>query len=127
MDDKRATAAVIARAFTDAVNDGRHDHAAALLADDVEVVFPGARLQGREVWLESRRRQSPPEQLREEVAIDELRRMSDGAELFGRMIERWVESGKVASEMDVRIVFIVDDGLISRLEVAADPRSATGH
>jgi hypothetical protein len=113
--------ATIARAFVDAVNDGRHDDAAALLDDDVEVVFPGARLRGRDAWLESRRRQSAPEHLHEDVAIDDLRETADGAELSGRMIQRWTESGEVANELPVRIVFSVDGGLIRRLEVAAAP------
>jgi len=106
------------------MNEGRHEEAAALLADDVELVFPGARLQGREVWLESRRRQSPPEHLREEVAIDELRETADGAEVAGRMVQRWVESGEVANETPVRIVFAVDGGSIRRLELR--PESGSG-
>jgi hypothetical protein len=120
VDEKPVTAALMARAFTEAVNDGRHDDAAALLADDVEVVFRGARLQGRQVWLESRKRQSTAEHLREEVAIDELRSTSDGAELSGRMVQRWVESGEVANELHVRIAFSVAGGLIGRLEIAPE-------
>lgn len=116
MNEKPASGVTVARAFTEAVNDGRHDDAAALLAEHVEFVFPGARLQGREAWLESRKRQLPPEHLREDVAIDELRDTSDGAEISGRMIQRWVETGEVANELPVRIVFDVADGLIVRLE-----------
>lgn len=105
------------------MNDGRHDDAARFLADDVELVFPGARLQGRDVWLESRRRQALPEHLREEVAIDELRETADGAEVSGRMVQRWVASGEVAGETPVRIVFAVSEGSIRRLELA--PGSTT--
>jgi hypothetical protein len=107
---------VIARAFIRAVNEGRHDDAAALLAEDVELVFHGARLRGRDAWLESRRRQPPSEHLREEVAIDDLRETPDGAEVSGRMVQRWVESGEVASEQPLRIMFSVGDGLICRIE-----------
>lgn len=108
-----------ARAFIDAVNDGRHDDASALLAEDVEVVFHGARLQGREVWLESRRRHPPSEHLREEVEVDELSETSGGVDVSGRMVQRWVESGELAGEQPVRIVFTIADGLIGRLEFAA--------
>ena len=119
MDDYPSAGTALARAFTDAVNDGRHDDAAALLADDAELIFPGARIQGRDIWLESRRRQLPPEHLREEIAIDGLRGTSARAEVSGRMIQRWTESGEVAGEMPVRIAFTVRDGLIGRLELIA--------
>lgn len=116
--DSLLAGVVIARTFIEAVNDGRHDDAAALLTEDVEVVFHGARLQGREAWLESRTRHPPPEHLREEVAIDELSETPDGAEVSGRMVQRWVESGEVAGEQPVRIVVTVVDGLIARLELS---------
>jgi hypothetical protein len=109
----------IARAFIDAVNDGMHDDASAFLAEDVEFVFHGARLQGREAWLESRRRHPPPEHLREEVEVDVLSETSDGVDVSGRMVQRWLESGEVAGEQPVRIVFTVTDGLIGRVEFAA--------
>ena len=117
MHDDASAATAVARAFTNAMNDGRHEDAAVMLADDVELVFPGARLQGRDAWLASRRRQAPPEHLREEVVIDEVWETSVGAEVSGRMIQRWVESGAVASERPVRIAFAVDNGSIARLEL----------
>ena len=119
MGDRSARTA-IAREFTEAMNDGRHEDAATFLAEDAELVFPGARLHGRAPWLESRRRQLPPEHLREEVAIDGLTETPEGAEVSGRMIQRWIESGTVAREMPLRIVFAVDDGLIQRLELVAE-------
>jgi hypothetical protein len=120
MHDDASAATAVARAFAEAVNDGRHEDAATLLADNVELVFPGARLQGRDAWLASRRRQAPREHLREEVAIDEVRETSVGAEVSGRMIQRWIETGAVAGERPVRIAFAVDNGSITRLELAAD-------
>jgi hypothetical protein len=56
-------AEAIAAAFVDAINRGDHDEAARHLAEDAEIVLPGGTLHGREAWLESRRRQQPPEQL----------------------------------------------------------------
>jgi hypothetical protein len=108
-----------ARAFIDAMNDGRHDDAAAFLAEDVEVVFHGALLQGRAVWLQSRRRHRPSEHLREEVEVDELSETSGGVDVSGRMVQRWIESGELAGEQPVRIVFTIADGSIGRLEFAA--------
>ncbi len=106
----------VARAFTDAVNARAHDEAAQLLAHDVVLVFPGARLEGREAWLESRRRQQPPEHLVETVEVDRLDGNEDGADLTGRLVQRWAESGEVASEMPVRIAFTVTGGAVTRLE-----------
>jgi hypothetical protein len=80
------------------------------------LVFPGARLEGREAWLESRRRQQPPEHLVESVEVDRLDANETGAELTGRLVQRWAESGEVASEMPVRIAFTVAAGAITRLE-----------
>jgi hypothetical protein len=106
----------VAQAYTDAVNARAHDEAALLLAHDVVLVFPGARLEGREAWLESRRRQQPPEHLVESVEVDRMDANEDGAELTGRLVQRWAESGEVASEMPVRIAFTVAGGAITRLE-----------
>jgi hypothetical protein len=106
----------VAQAYTDAVNARAHDEAALLLAHDVVLVFPGARLEGREAWLESRRRQQPPEQLVESVEVDRMDANEGGAELTGRLVQRWAESGEVASEMPVRIAFTVAGGAITRLE-----------
>lgn len=106
----------VAHAYTDAVNARAHDEAAKLLADDVLLIFPGARLEGREAWLESRRRQQPPEHLVETVEVDRIDENEDGAELTGRLVQRWAESGEVASEMPVRIAFTVAGGAITRLE-----------
>jgi SnoaL-like protein len=111
-----STGVTVARAFTDAVNAHAHDEAAQLLANDVVLVFPGARLEGREGWLESRRRQQPPEHLVENVEVDRIDGNEDGAELNGRLVQRWTESGEVASEMPIRIAFTVADGAITRLE-----------
>ena len=106
----------VARAFTDAVNARAHDEAAQLLAPDVVLVLPGARLEGREAWLESRRRQQPPEHLAETVEVDRIDGNEDGADLTGRLVQRWADSGEVASEMPVRIEFALTEGAISRLE-----------
>jgi len=100
------------------MNDGRHDDASAFLAEDVEVVFHGAWLHGREVWLRSRRRHPPSEHLREELEVDELSETSDGVDVSGRMVQRWIESGELAGEQPVRIVFTIIDGSIGRLEFA---------
>ena len=108
----------VAHAFTDAVNARANDEAAQLLAPDVVLVFPGARLEGRVAWLDSRRRQQPPEHLVESVEIDRIEGNDDSAELSGRLVQRWTESGEVASEMPVRITFTVVGGAITRLEFA---------
>ena len=110
-------AAAIARAYTDAVNRHAYAEAAELLAQDVVLIFPGGRLEGREAWLESRARQQPGE-LTEEVDGGRVTE-SDGTgqSSAGRLVQRWAESGEVASEMPVRIAFTVAGGAITRLEL----------
>ena len=98
------------------MNRQKHADAARLLAEDVELVFPGSRLKGREAWLDSRERQHPPEHLVEEVVADQVTETAQGAELTGRVIQRWVETGEMASELPLRIEFTITDGLIGRLE-----------
>lgn len=110
-------ALAVARAFTEAVNLREHERAAQLLAEDVVVVMPGGTLQGRDAWLESRRRQGPPEHLAESVEADELSETASGAELTGRLVQRWVESGDVANELPVRISYAVAGGAITRIEL----------
>ena len=107
--------AAIARAYTDAVNRRAYAEAAGLLAEEVELIFPGGSLVGREAWLESRARQQPGE-LTEEVAAEDVSVSDDGVELTGRLVQRWTESGEVASEIPIRIAFTVADGAITRLE-----------
>jgi ketosteroid isomerase-like protein len=107
--------ATVARAYTDAVNRRAYAEAAELLAEEVELIFPAGSLMGRGAWLESRARQQPGE-LTEEVAADVVTESDDGAELSGRLVQRWTESGEVASEMPIRIAFTVTDGAITRLE-----------
>lgn len=107
----------MARAFTDAVNRKRHDAAAALLAEDVEVVSPGGAQHGREAWLESRLQQPRESDLTEEIVVDEVTDDAGGAELRGRLVQRWTATGETAHEMPVLVVFAVADGLISRLEL----------
>ena len=110
-------AASVARAFTEAVNRKQHDGAAALLAEDVEVISPGGAQHGREAWLESRLQQPRDSDLSEEIAVDEITDDADGAELRGRLVQRWTATGETAHEMPVLVVFEVADGLISRLEL----------
>jgi ketosteroid isomerase-like protein len=107
--------ATIARAYTDAVNRRAYAEAAELLAADVELIFPGGSLSGRGAWVESRARQSPAE-LSEEVAVDSVAESSSGADVTGRLVQRWAESGDVAGEMPVRIAFTIAGGAITRLE-----------
>jgi hypothetical protein len=109
-------AVTVASTFTAAMNRGAHEEASRLLADDVELVFPGTRLQGRDAWLESRRRQQPPEHLVEHVEPDTVSATTEGAEVSGRLVQRWVETDEVAGELPVRISFAVAGGLITRLE-----------
>jgi ketosteroid isomerase-like protein len=115
MNDVPHDPAAIARAYTDAVNRRAYAEAAQLLDEEVELTFSGGRLVGRETWLESRARQQPAE-LTEEVVADGVTETNAGAELTGRLVQRWAESGEVASEMPVRIAFTVAGGAITRLE-----------
>ena len=115
MSDDPHSPAAIARAYTDAVNRHAYAEAAELLAEDVELIFPGGRLVGREAWLESRARQQPGE-LTEEVD-GQVAETDNNAELTGRLVQRWAESGEVASELPVRIAFTVAGGAITRLEL----------
>ncbi len=117
MTGHRPDAAAIARAFIDAINRREHEEAARHLADDAEIVLPGARLEGRSAWLESRRRQQPPEHLAEAVETDTLSVTADGIEVTGRLVQRWVETGELANEVPVRIGFAIGGGLIQRLEL----------
>ena len=48
---------------------------------------------------------------------DGVTETNGGAELSGRLVQRWTESGEVASEMPIRIAFTVADGAITRLEL----------
>jgi hypothetical protein len=114
---QRPDAAAIARGFIDAMNRREHEEAARSLAEDAEIMLPGARLEGRPAWLESRRRQQPPEHLAEAVEADTVTVTADGIEVTGRLVQRWVETGEVANEMRVRIAFVIDGGLIRRLEL----------
>ena len=116
MSDGPHSPAAIARAYTDAVNRHAYAEAAELLAEDVELIFPGSRLVGREAWLESRARQQPGE-LTEEVVADVVNESDGDVELTGRLLQRWAESGELASEMPIRIAFRVAGGTITRLEL----------
>jgi hypothetical protein len=109
------SAGEVLRAFTDAMNRGDHESAALLLADDVELSFPGVELRGRDSWLESRRRQPADEHLAEEVEIETESENGSDVELQGRLVHRWLESGEPAGELPVRIAATVEGGLIVRL------------
>jgi Domain of unknown function (DUF4440) len=117
MSRHRSDAAAITGAFIDAMNRREHEEAARYLADDAEIVLPGARLEGRSAWLESRRRQDPPEHLAEAFETDTSSATADGVEVAGRLVQTWVETGELANEMPVRIGFVIDGGLIQRLEL----------
>ena len=117
MTGQRPDTAAIANGFIDAMNRREHEAAARSLAEHAEIVLPGARLEGRMAWLESRRRQQPPEHLAEAVEADTVTATADGIEVTGRLVQRWVETGEVANEMGVRIAFAIDGTLIQRLEL----------
>jgi hypothetical protein len=114
---QRPDAAAIARGFIDAMNRREHEEAARSLAEDAEIVLPGARLEGREAWLVSRRRQQPPEHLAEAVEADTVTVTADGIEVTGRLVQRWVATGELAGELRIRIAFVIDGSLIERLEL----------
>ena len=122
MSDAALGPAAIVRAYTDAVDRRAYAEAAELLADKVEMVFPGGRLEGRDAWLESRAGQHPAE-LTEDVVADDVTESGDGAELTGYLVQRWTESGETASEMPVHIAFTVAGGAITRLEFRPLPGS----
>ena len=95
------------------MNARAHDEAALLLAHDVVLVFP-AHVSRRSVAGE------PPPAAAPNTR-GERRGRPDGRErgrrrLAGRLVQRWAESGEVASEMPVRIDFTVAGGAITRLE-----------
>ena len=47
---------------------------------------------------------------------DDITESNGGADSRGRLVQRWAESGEVASEMPVRIAFTVAGGAVTRLE-----------
>jgi hypothetical protein len=109
--------AEIAGAFIDAMNRCDHEEAAQLLSEDAEIALPGGVLHGRQAWLDSRRRQPPPDQLTEAVEVDGVSQTTDSTDVSGRLVQRWRETGEVANEMPVRIALVIDGGLIRRLEL----------
>jgi hypothetical protein len=107
----------VARLFAEALNAGDNDAAALLLAEDAELVYPGRTVHGRTAWVEARKDQAAPSGLTESVA-DAVFTETDGGgvEMTARLVQQWAESGEVAHEQPVRVLFDVNSGAISRLE-----------
>ena len=114
MDTVRCVGADLARRFVDALNAENSEEAAALLAEDVEVVFPQGTVRGRDEW--KSRRSGGDEHLQEHVRASDYQEIAGGVDLVGHYVVVWTESGEVAREQPVRIRFELADGLISRLE-----------
>jgi hypothetical protein len=57
----------------------------------------------------------------EAVEADASSVTADGIEVTGRLVQRWVETGELANEMPIRIGFVIDGGLIQRLELRPKP------
>ena len=104
----------VVRRFVQALNAERTDEAAALLTEDVEVVFPQGTVRGRDEW--KSRRGGGDEHTHEQVVAGGYEETPGGIELAGRYVVLWKESGEVAREQPVRIRFELVDGLIARLE-----------
>jgi Domain of unknown function (DUF4440) len=104
-------------AFIDAMNRCDHEEAAQLLSEDAEIALPSGMLHGRQAWLDSRRRQPPPDQLTEAVEVDSVSQTTGSTEVSARLVQRWLETGEVANEMPVRIALVIEGDLVRRLEL----------
>jgi ketosteroid isomerase-like protein len=112
----------VARRFAAALGRGDADAAALLLADDAELVFPGATVRGREAWRQARAGPAQSEQhLAESVEDAVFIESGETVEMTGRLVQRWAETGEVANEQALRVRFWVAGGLISRLEFVPGP------
>ncbi|MBA2740726.1 MAG: nuclear transport factor 2 family protein [Actinobacteria bacterium] len=108
----------VARAYADALDRSDDEAAADLMTEDVELVFAHGSIRGRAAWLEMRAQRTPPEHLEENVEDAEYVETSEGTEMRARLVQRWIESGEVASEQPLRVGFVIVDGLISSIEFA---------
>lgn len=108
--------AALARAYAGAVDRGADDAAAALLAEDVELVFPHGSLRGRDAWLELRARRGLPSiststsRPPTSPTPQPVRRCEEGS-------QRWIETGEIANEQELRVECAIADGLITRIEM----------
>ena len=125
MSERRSPDTEVARRFADALDSGDSAAAAMLLAEDAELAFPGATLRGRATWLEARAGQAPTEHLTESVEDATFVESDRRVEMKARLVQRWVESGEIAHEQPVLVVFEVADGLICRLEFLPGEQTAT--
>ena len=104
--------------FFAAMNAQDADAAAALVAPDVEIVMGPHVLTGhaalRELAL-----QEDPQLVFETVPVKVDAERDTRATVLARRTSRWRESGEIAAEEDVRVLFDLDaDGLITRLELS---------
>jgi ketosteroid isomerase-like protein len=111
----------VARRFAQALDRGDTDAAALLLADDAELVFPGATVRGRDAWRQARACRDQPEHLSEGVEEAVFTESGETVEMAARLVQRWAETGEIANEGPLRVRFRVTGGLISRLEFVPGP------
>jgi ketosteroid isomerase-like protein len=104
-----------AQGFADALDLGDTEAAAALLAEDVELVYPGETVRGRDTWREARAARADGS-LTERVEDADFSESGDTVEMTARMVQRWAETGDLAHEQPVLVRFRIVDGLIARLE-----------
>lgn len=106
----------VAERFAAALDRRDDDAAAELLAEAAELVYPGETVHGRDAWRRARAEQPKSADLDEAVEDAVFTESGETVEMTARLVQRWTETGEIASEMSVRIRFKVTDGLISRLE-----------
>lgn len=107
--------------FVQALDDGDDDAAAALLAEDAELVYPGETVRGREAWRQGRASQERSTQLAERVEDVSLAESDAVVEMTARLVQRWTETGEIAHEHPIRVRFALADGAIERLEFLPGP------
>jgi ketosteroid isomerase-like protein len=107
--------------FVQALDDGDDDAAAALLAEDAELVYPGETVHGRDAWRQGRAAQERSAQLSERVEDVSLAESGSTVEMTARLVQRWTETGEIAHEHPIRVRFALADGSIERLEFLPGP------
>jgi hypothetical protein len=105
-------------AFFSAMNTGDADGAAALVDPDVEIVI-GPHVLNGEAALRELALQEDPQVVFETVPVSVDAESDTRRTVLATRTSRWRESGDVAAQEDVRVVFDLDgEGVITRIELS---------
>jgi hypothetical protein len=113
----RMTGTALARVYADALDRGDDAAAAALMSDEIEIVFGARSIRGRESWLAGRSQRESPAHLDERLENPEFVETPSGVTIRGTLVQRWAETGEIANEQALRAELTIENGLITRLEM----------